>query len=220
MILLAAMAVIFSGCVKDLEKYGFVESTTLKGRVIADNNPISGINVSVTNGSSVFTSCVTGKDGLFVLDVNYNQIGNDYYLLLDGQGKNMEYELKGMGQKVYDYRDLILYENPYTKLPTFDYGGHTYKVAPDPGNFMEWDYANSYCQNLSLYGVSGWKMPTRDELVQMYSMKITIGGFSSFNYWASTPYKDSYYGVNFSNGVVNHYYSKSEMRVRPIRVEK
>ena len=121
-------------------------------------------------------------------------------------------------------------------FPTFQYGGYTYYVAPDPGNYMEWSAANSYCNNLSLEGMTGWKMPTRDELVQMYADRNSIGGFSTAfggtgdnsngyfysAYWSSTTSTSSYhYYVTFSNGTVcnppDTYYGYNRARVRPIR---
>ena len=104
------------------------------------------------------------------------------------------------------------------KFPTFQYGGYTYYVAPDPGNYMEWSEANSYCNNLSLGGLTGWRMPTRDELVQMFADRIYIGGFnmSSYNsngrYWFSP---NTGYYVVFSNGTIDNFHSSC--LVRPIR---
>ncbi|MBP5613550.1 MAG: DUF1566 domain-containing protein [Bacteroidales bacterium] len=223
-VMVAAMAIVFTGCVKDLEKYGFAENTSLKGRVVEKSThiPLSEINVSVTNGPRTYSSYTTTANGLFEMTVNFSEIESNYYLLLNGQGKSTKYELKGMGQKMFDYRDIELAEHtPYDELPTFEYAGHTYKVAPDPGNSMDWSNANSYCNNLSLYGVTGWKMPTRDELVQMYSERQSIGGFSSYqSYWSSTSNGSSYhYAVNFSSGSISVITDYSTVRVRPIHAE-
>ena len=115
---------------------------------------------------------------------------------------------------------------PYDTLPTFVFDGHTYKVAPDPGYGMEWSIANAYCENLTLYGYSDWRLPTRDELRQMYIYKTDIGGFIITSlYWTSTYYVNSntryYYIINFSNGsesgiswAIDHH-----DRVRPIRID-
>ena len=106
-------------------------------------------------------------------------------------------------------------------FPTFQYGGNTYQVAPDPGNSMSWVNADSYCNNLTLHGLSGWRLPTLDELIQMYAERNSIGGFSSYasycSYWSST----SCEGNNHNK--VNFYYSGSidcddyDHLVRPIR---
>jgi hypothetical protein len=101
-------------------------------------------------------------------------------------------------------------------LPTFQYGGYTYYVAPDPGNYMSWGNANSYCNGLTIYGLSGWRLPTKDELLQMYAERNQIGGFNSSYYWSSTFYYNTYYYiVNFYNGSV--LYDNDDNRCRPIR---
>lgn len=84
----------------------------------------------------------------------------------------------------------------YLMLPSFTYNGHTYRVAPDPlasivehahtscstmygpyTEYMSWESANSYCNNLTLYGFSDWRMPTQEELEMMYQNRVSIGGF-------------------------------------------
>ena len=104
-------------------------------------------------------------------------------------------------------------------LPTFQYGGYTYYVAPDPGNSMTWSNANSYCNNLTVYGMSGWRLPTKDELVQMYADKNSIGGFVNSWYWSSTGNGyGGYYNVSFNNGNIEVNGGGSyELGVRPIR---
>lgn len=121
---------------------------------------------------------------------------------------------------------------PYDELPTFQFGGNTYRVAPEANNKLSWNYADSYCENLTLYGYNDWRLPTKEELSQMYNDRYDIGGFylgyyySSYSYdyaeyWSSSTDDNgaSYYYVSFYSGYVGweavyHYY-----RVRPIRQE-
>ena len=147
---------------------------------------------------------------------------------LTGLTKNTKYYVKAYAKNSYG----VAYgeEKSFTTdaFPTFQYGGHTYYVAPDPGNRMEWSAANSYCNNLSLEGMTGWKMPTRDELVQMYADRMSIGGFyidSSYTgsmYWSSTATGNYHYYVRFYSGSVfwdptDYHYGTTKCRVRPIR---
>ena len=55
-IFLAALVIVFIGCVKDLNKEGICETTKLIGRVIEEStqNPVAGVKVSVTNGSRTY----------------------------------------------------------------------------------------------------------------------------------------------------------------------
>lgn len=105
----------------------------------------------------------------------------------------------------------------YDNITYFQYGGYTYMVAPDPGNGMKMSDAINYCEGLTLYGCSDWEMPNQAELMQMYTDRVSIGGFANERYWCRSTY--SYYYVDFSNGNTgyigngdNYYY-----RVRPIR---
>lgn len=118
-------------------------------------------------------------------------------------------------------------------LPTFQYGGYTYYVAPDPGIFMEWSAANSYCNSLTIEGLSGWQIPTLDELSQMYAERYSIGDFccsaSSYGsrYWSNTIASGSYhYYMYFYDGHISwyndnywnpNYGGQSTCRIRPIR---
>ena len=110
----------------------------------------------------------------------------------------------------------------YSELPIFEYSGHSYKVAPAPKARMDWFSAYDYCRNLSIDGFAGWRMPTRDELVQMYSKKKAIRGFGGVVYWSLTEgdYYDSHFVINFSNGAMWSDYRSSDFYVRPIRIDK
>ncbi|MBQ6667926.1 MAG: DUF1566 domain-containing protein [Bacteroidales bacterium] len=120
MILLAAIAVFFSGCVKDLEKEGFQAETELMGTVVekSTNNPLPDIKVSITDGDHIHASTTTNQRGDFKLKVNYDELNNDYYLLLDGSPTMpfKQEELHGMGGKVYDYKTIVLYDKTNADL--------------------------------------------------------------------------------------------------------
>ena len=115
-------------------------------------------------------------------------------------------------------------------LPTFQYGGNTYYVAPDPELVLYWEEANDYCNSITLYGLSGWRLPTKNELLQMYVNRNSIGGFHDYYssycyecsfYWSSTPssyYSYEYMMVDFDDGSLydsgDGYWTAA---VRPIR---
>lgn len=112
-------------------------------------------------------------------------------------------------------------------LPVFQYGGHTYYVAPDPGFEMEWSDANSYCNNLTIFGVTGWRLPTKDELLKMFEERNQLGGFitqhspnTSSYYWSSSGINyNCYYVVDFSDGQVEDFIGSVDVRVRPIKLK-
>lgn len=57
------------------------------------------------------------------------------------------------------------------------------------GNF---NTVNSLCENSIIGGYSDWRLPDIDELMSIYTLRSTIGGFSSYSsynhfFWSSTP---------------------------------
>lgn len=117
--ILAAVVIVFTSCVKKYDQLGFVDNTTLIGRVIeeSEQSPVQGVIVSVTNGANTYSSTTTDTQGGFELEVDYMKIDKDYYLLLDGgtEGKTRQDELKGMGRELYDYKTIILYNKNNTE---------------------------------------------------------------------------------------------------------
>ena len=112
--IMAAAIIILIGCVKDPAKLGIQPNTLYKGRVIekSQNKPIKGVTVSVTDGSHVHTSQVTGDDGRFEFRVDFDAIDDNYSLQLDCQGyTSLKEDLKGFGQESYDYKDIVYYDN-------------------------------------------------------------------------------------------------------------
>lgn len=112
--IMAAAIIILIGCVKDPAKLGIHPNTLYKGRVIekSQNKPIKGVTVSVTDGSHVHTSQVTGDDGRFEFRVDFDDIDDNYSLQLDCQGyTSLKEDLKGFGQESYDYKDIVYYDN-------------------------------------------------------------------------------------------------------------
>lgn len=110
----SVVLILLIGCVKDPAKLGIHPNTLYKGRVIekSQNKPIEGVTVSITDGSHVHVSQVTGDDGRFEFRVDFDAIDDQYSLQLDCQGySSVKEELKGYGQESYDYRDIVYYDN-------------------------------------------------------------------------------------------------------------
>ncbi len=86
--------------------------------------------------------------------------------------------------------------------------------------------AGSYAANLARSynggGYSDWYLPSRDELVQLYTNRIAIGGFSvsgGWQYWDSSEIDSvSASCVNFTTGTMTGSYTKNAtLRVRAVR---
>ena len=126
---------------------------------------------------------------------------------------------------VYGEQKSII--QPYDELPTFQFNGNNYRVAPEANNVLYWTDANTYCENLTFYGYSDWRLPTKEELLQMYNDRESIGGFvlsyvDNPSYWSGTGYYNGeqyYYFVYFNDGSVQYTNNYHSLRVRPIRQE-
>lgn len=107
-IMLLCIPFFFSSCLRDLEKEGIKNETIYKGRVIdAKNKPLNGIMVRITNGSLIYNSVTTDKDGIFQITVDVSKIDKSYYIQVGEEGSLVKRSsLKGFGQDVYDYGDI------------------------------------------------------------------------------------------------------------------
>lgn len=122
------------------------------------------------------------------------------------------------------YGEQVEVIQPYDELPTFNYGGHTYKVAPVANSTFSWTDAINYCDNLTFCGYTDWQLPTKDELLQMYNDRTTIGYYVSGAYWSSSADYGNptyYYYVDFASGkVAGISAGGTRLHVRPIRIDK
>ena len=82
-----------------------------------------------------------------------------------------------------------------------------------------WDEAKEACEALG----EGWRLPTKEELNEMYKKRDVVGGFAGSygSYWSSTEndnckYSDAWY-QNFYNGNQYLNYENSNLNVRSVR---
>jgi hypothetical protein len=72
--------------------------------------------------------------------------------------------------------------------------GTTYKLDSieiaqfDLPTTVTWYNAKRECKELG----KGWRLPTKEELDEMYNNKDLIGNFVNTNYWSSTEYNSNY----------------------------
>ena len=94
------------------------------------------------------------------------------------------------------YGEQKTINHPYNDLPTFTFGGQTYRVAPAAPTTMTWSNANSYCNNLTLYGYSDWRLPTGAELNAAIMNNLGDSGFYVWS-WSSTQCNFEIPGVHY-----------------------
>ena len=100
----------------------------------------------------------------------------------------------------------------------YEKDGHGLVAAPTDLGGMDWDSAKKACANLVLNGYSDWRLPTREELYQLYLNMDKIGGFTDIDYWSSTE-ANSYdaWGQYFGGGLQEPSANTSGYEVRAVR---
>ena len=89
------------------------------------------------------------------------------------------------------------------------------------GLLVNWESACYYCEHSNIGGSDKWRLPTNNELWQLYNNKTVIGGFKGEKYWGekSGSY-DAYildFGYNYSSQPNTTSYQTNTYRVRCVR---
>ena len=88
---------------------------------------------------------------------------------------------------------------------------------------VNWNDANSLCNNSCVAGYSDWRLPTKNELAMMYNARDEIPNLKSENYWSSerwSPYYSDYYYINFKTGSISTQTSTFTYNVRAVRTKE
>ena len=73
-----------------------------------------------------------------------------------------------------------------------------FEIAPKETEIrLNWDDARLYCFSLNINGKTGWRLPTKDELNEIYQSK---NDFTNDYYWSSTEVNCLYAWVQDMNG--------------------
>jgi hypothetical protein len=80
-----------------------------------------------------------------------------------------------------------------------------FEIAPKSTEIQaNWDDARLYCFSLNIDGKTGWRLPTKEELSEIYHLE---NDFEDWYYWSSTEYDDTTawiqdmsYGTQYGNG--------------------
>ena len=94
-----------------------------------------------------------------------------------------------------------------------------FEIAPKSTEVqLNWHNAIAYCDSLNIDGTTGWRLPTKEELNEIYESE---NDFEKWYYWSSTENSGGgawgqYFGNGFQNFNYNYKYS-SDYYVRAIR---
>ena len=104
-----------------------------------------------------------------------------------------------------------------SRATTIEVPVHKFEVYPrDAYLKLEHDNASKYCKGLG----DGWRLPTRNEQLEMYKHKEQLGLKDSY-YWSSTEYNSNFaWGYNFNSGNSNLFNKFNTYSVRAVRTIK
>ena len=82
----------------------------------------------------------------------------------------------------------------------------------------DWVTADAMCRASTVGGYTDWRLPTKDELMVLYTHRYLIGGFQNDWYWSGTESGSSDYPyscIDFTNGTVGD--GGGSCRIRAVR---
>lgn len=84
-----------------------------------------------------------------------------------------------------------------------------------------WDNANAFCNNTTINGMTGWRLPTQFDLTELYASGAISGqGWTLGKTWSSTPFDAPYhyyYYVSLTNGQAQYSTSSTGAYVTCVR---
>ena len=111
---LLLIGVVFTSCVKSLDKEGVFSTTEYTGKVLegSQHEPIPEVKVILSDGIIDTFLTMTDQHGSFsvMIDVDERQDADYLELLYEPIGKSVKLDLVGLGEKAHDFGDIILYD--------------------------------------------------------------------------------------------------------------
>ena len=84
----------------------------------------------------------------------------------------------------------------------------------------DWVTSDATCRASTVGGYTDWRLPTKEELMELYANRNLIGGFQNALYWSSSKSNNSsypYWCVHFSNGNLDYWSGANSFRIRAVR---
>ena len=194
--------------------------TNIGANAFSDCTKLAVVNCNATTPPTIGTNVFAKHASDFVIYIAKNSISKycsttnwkSYSIYITYEGGSLTY--RTLGELVTtEYGDLGI---------VFYVSDSTIKIVSVKETSATWYNAKTWC---SSYG-TGWYLPTKSELLEIYNNKSTINSTLSANgyttlgtgyYWSSTEYNSSYaYLLNFSNGHSDYYDKDGTSYVRAI----
>jgi len=86
------------------------------------------------------------------------------------------------------------------------------------GKVGNWTHANVYCRTLEYAGFDNWRLPTLDELMNLYSHKTGLKHSQAIDFWTSTPHRgDNYWSIFTGDGFAYSHIESDSQHFRCVR---
>lgn len=86
------------------------------------------------------------------------------------------------------------------------------------GGEKDWDAASSWGSGLNWLGKTDWRLPSRDELKDIFTSRSSLDSYTSSFYWSGTVLTNyNYYAVDFNGGWTSAYSRSNLYAVRAVR---
>jgi len=205
--------VVFGPAITDLS----LERSVNTLRLTLSTDPESGL-VYEWQGTGDFSDLNTSGNPIFITDFNDTMTGEISVTVRDENNLT-----------AFSTRTILAGDYPYTvndyivDMPgIYIYDETTQLMWQDNTNKIsqKWSKANSFCQDLNLVDYLVWRLPTENELVNMFARKDDLSNFYTQEYWTADEDPDDTgraLTVSFDDGDVA---SQSKTRRKLVRCVK
>ncbi|MBT6613399.1 MAG: DUF1566 domain-containing protein [Deltaproteobacteria bacterium] len=209
----SGVIVIFGPAITDL---AFSRSATAL-KLTLSTNPESGL-VYDWQGTGDFASLNTSGNPIFITDFNDAQTGEIRVTVTDENNLT-----------AFMTRTILAGDYPYTvneyilDMPgIYIFDDTTQLLWQDNTNKIsrKWADANTYCQSLNLVNYLVWRLPTKNELVNMYARKGDFSNFYPEKYWTADEdpvHNNKRFTVSFKDGTVKSEDKNKKKLVRCVK---
>lgn len=114
----------------------------------------------------------------------------------------------------------VVLQFKYGGILVYEKNGHGLIVSLSETDDLDWESSMKYCDDLIINGNNDWRMPTLDELRDIYSnlIQYNVGFFTKRLYWGSDEEYGGYKSVLFrSEGKITYISKNEKIAIRAVR---
>lgn len=145
------------------------------GAIITERGVCWSTNIPTINDNKEPFGSGTGVYSCIICESNIDINSNTYYA--------RAYAINEYGVGYGEALEINSSKLAYFSLPSMEYGGYMYRIYQDIGA-MQWQQANTACENLVVYGYEDWFFPNKEEMMSIAATTNILN--KEYVYWTST----------------------------------